>query len=143
MFIFDEGREAFNKVMTTILSQIIFGGIALLFLYKSAVLESSWNIVSFYIFTIFLWIALILWVAIAYIEFNNSYKCYLYPRVRGIKFVENIKNKTITIQEIWKRDRKLAFEYLLIQVLIIGILLFICIGSVISAVDIGEGANIR
>jgi len=143
MFIFDEGREAFNKVMTTILSQIIFGGIALLFLYKSAVLESSWNIVSFYIFTIFLWIALILWVAIAYIEFNNSYKCYLYPRVIGIKFVENIKNKTITIQEIWKRDRKLAFEYLLIQVLIIGILLFICIGSVISAVDIGEGANIR
>lgn len=143
MFIFDEGREAFNKVMTTILSQIIFGGIAFLFLYKSAVLESSWNIVSFYIFTIFLWFALILWVANAYIEFNNSYKCYLYPRVRGIKFVENIKNKTITIQEIWKRDRKLAYEYLLIQILIIGILLFICIGSVISAVDISEGANIR
>ena len=143
MFIFEEGREAYNKIMTTILAQIIFGGIAFLFLYKSNVLKLAVNHIPFYIFTIFLWFAFALWIVNAYIEFNNSYKRYLYPKVKGTQFLEFSKNEAIKFSEIWKRDKKLAIEYILIQVLVIGILMFICFGSILSAVQIAEGAKIQ
>lgn len=143
MFIFNEGREAYNKIMTTILAQIIFGGIAILFLYKSNVLKLAVNHIPFYIFTIFLWLALVLWIVNAYIEFNNSYKCYLYPKVKGAQFLEFSKNGAIKFSEIWKRDKKLAIEYILIQALVVGILMFICFGSILSAVQIAEGAKIQ
>ncbi|ENU91616.1 hypothetical protein F971_02708 [Acinetobacter vivianii] len=143
MFIFEEGREAYNKIMTTILAQIIFGGIAFLFLYKSNVLKLAVNYIPFYIFTIFLWFAFALWIVNAYIEFNNSYKRYLYPKVKSTQFLEFSKNEAIKFSEIWKRDKKLAIEYILIQVLVVGILMFICFGSILSAVQIAEGAKIQ
>lgn len=142
MFIFEEGREAYNKIMTTILAQIIFGGIAFLFLYKSNVLKLAVNHIPFYIFTIFLWFAFALWIVNAYIEFNNSYKRYLYPKVKGVQFLEFSKNEAIKFSEIWKRNKKLAIEYSLFQVLVIGILMFICFGSILSAVQIANSANI-
>ncbi|MCH7308366.1 hypothetical protein MMO38_09480 [Acinetobacter sp. NIPH 1852] len=142
MFIFEEGREAYNKIMTTILAQIIFGGIAFLFLYKSNVLKLAVDHIPFYIFTIFLWVAFALWIVNAYIEFNNSYNRYLYPKVKGVQFLEFSKNEAIKFSEIWKRDKKLAIEYFLFQVLVIGILMFICFGSILSSVQIANGANI-
>lgn len=142
MFIFEEGREAYNKFMTTILTQTIFGGIAFLLLYKSNVLKLAFNHVPFYIFTVFIWVAFAFWIVNAYIEFNNSYTCYLYPKVKGVQFLEFSRNEAIKISEIWKRDKKLAIEYFLFQVLVIGILMFACFGSILSAVQIANGTNI-
>ncbi|AUM26165.1 hypothetical protein [Acinetobacter pittii] len=143
MFIFNQGREPFNKFMTTVLTQIIFGGIALLLLYKSTVLPIAIKTSTFYLFTAFIWIAFFLWIKNTYHSFINDFKSYLYPRVKGIQFLEFDSNEPITFKEIWNSNKKLAMEYFLIIGLIIGILIFIFFGSGISAVQIAETIHLK
>ncbi|MFV5547331.1 hypothetical protein VXQ35_06060 [Acinetobacter oleivorans] len=143
MFIFNQGREPLNKFMTTVLAQIIFGGIALLLLYKSTVLPVSIRSVTFYVFTTFMWIAFFLWIKNTYHSFVNDFNSYMYPRVKGIEFLEFESNEPITFKEIWNCNKKLALEYFLVMLLIIGILIFIFFGSGISAVQIAEGIHLK
>ncbi|OUC59089.1 hypothetical protein [Acinetobacter seifertii] len=143
MFIFNQGREPFNKFMTTVLTQIIFGGIALLLLYKSTVLPIAIKTSTFYLFTAFIWIAFFLWIKNTYRSFINDFKSYLYPRVKGVQFLEFDSNEPITFKEIWNSNKKLAMEYFLIIGLIIGILIFIFFGSGISAVQIAETIHLK
>ncbi|QIC69790.1 hypothetical protein [Acinetobacter indicus] len=139
MFILNEGRDAFNKFMTTALAQIVYGGIAILVLYRATQLPLEFNTLVFYIFLILLWTLFALWIVSGYKDFIFSFQSFLKLRFPNI----NKAAKDLTVMDIWSEDRKIAFEYGLNIVLLIGLLIFVFFGSYLSAMQIAETIKLQ
>lgn len=139
MFILSEGREAFNKFMTTVLTQIIYGGISLLTLYRATKLPVEFKTVVFYSFTFFLWALFAFWIISTYKEFIGTYQFHLKSKLPNL---DKATDK-LMVSDIWSADRKLAFEYLCIIILTIGVLIFVFFGSGLTAVQIAESIKMK
>lgn len=139
MFILNEGREAFNKFMTTVLTQIIYGGISLLVLYRATKLPVEFKTVVFYSFTFFLLALFAFWIISTYKEFIGSYQFYLKSKLPNL----DIATHKLMVRDIWNEDRRLALEYTCIIILTIGVLVFVLFGSGLSAAQIAETIKMK
>ena len=139
MFILNEGRDVFNKFMTTVLTQIVYGGIAILVLYRATQLPLEFKTFVFYIFMIFLWLLFAFWVICGYKDFVGAFQNFLKLKFPNISKAAD----QLTIRDIWSVDRKIACEYGLIIILAIGVLVFEFFGSSLSAVQIAETIKLK
>lgn len=139
MFILNEGRDAFNKFMATVLAQIVYGGIALLVLYRATQLPLEFKTFVFYIFMIFLWLLFALWIISGYKDFMDTFQNFLKLKFPNISKAAN----KLTVRDIWNEDRKMAFEYGLNIILLIGVLVFVFFGSSLSAIQIAETIKLK
>lgn len=138
-FLFNQGRESFNRFMTTVLAQIVFGGIALLVLYRATLLPIEFESFVFYAFLILLWLLFGLWVISSCKDFIESFQLYLKNELPALS-KEACK---LMVRDVWREDRKKAIEYSFIIILIIGILIFLFFGTGISAVQIAESIKME
>lgn len=139
MFILKEGRDAFNKFMTTVLAQIVFGGIALLVLYRATQLPLEFRTFVFYIFLIFLWISFALWIICGYKDFMEEFQKFIKLKLPNM----NKAADKLTVMDLWSVDKKMAFEYCFIIILAIGMLTFLFFGSGLSAAQIAETIKMK
>ena len=139
MFILGEGRDAFNKFMTTVLAQILFGGISLLVLYRAVQLPIEFRTFVFYGFTSFLWALFALWIVCSYKDFVGAFQNYIKSKLPTVVKTSD----KIMVMDIWDIDRKIAIEYCFIITLTIGVLVFVFFGSALSAVQIAESIKMK
>lgn len=97
MFILGEGRDAFNKFMTTVLSQILFGGISLLVLYRAVQLPIEFRTFVFYGFTSFLWALFALWIVCSYKDFVGAFQNYIKSKLPTVVKTSD----KIMVMDIW------------------------------------------
>lgn len=136
MFIFNQGRDPFNKFMTSVLTQNILGGIALIVLYRSTTLAFSFNTLVFYGFTLFIWSLMAAWLYSIFKEFVLIYLDYLSVRLQ-------LNEGTPKFKQVWKHDTKLAIDYLITMILIVGMGVIIFFWSMLSAIQLAETIQLR